>query len=222
MERGWQNATLTEGGNMQREARHAAIVNLVRQRGFVSIDVLAQHFNVTPQTMRRDINELSDQELLQRYHGGAGLTSSVEPTSHATRQVQFLSRSSASPGSVFSISPTIPLFINVGTTNEEVARALLSHTGLRVITNNLQVADILCDNRSCEVIVAGGAVPRWTAPSSARRPSTSSRSSGWTSASSASAVSTPTARSSTSTTGEVRVAQAMIENRAPDLPGGRP
>ena len=55
---------------MQRDARHASIVNLVRQRGFMSIDTLAQHFNVTPQTIRRDINELSDQDLVSRYHGG--------------------------------------------------------------------------------------------------------------------------------------------------------
>ncbi len=144
---------------MQRDARHAAIVNLVRQRGFVSIDVLAQHFNVTPQTMRRDINELSDQELLQRYHGGAGLNSSVENTSYATRQVQFLSeKQRIARLCVQHIPNDSSLFINVGTTNEEVARALLSHSGLRVITNNLQVADILCENRSCEVIIAGGAV----------------------------------------------------------------
>src|SRR5262249_34105473 len=50
------------------------------------------------------------------------------------------------------------LFINIGTTNEEVARALRRHSGLRVITNNLQVATILSENPSSEVIVAGGLV----------------------------------------------------------------
>ena len=76
---------------MQREERHASIVKLVGQRGFMSIDALAQHFNVTPQTIRRDINELSDQDLVSRYHGGAGLASSVENTAYTTRQVQQLS-----------------------------------------------------------------------------------------------------------------------------------
>jgi DeoR family glycerol-3-phosphate regulon repressor len=48
------------------------------------------------------------------------------------------------------------LILNIGTTVEEVARALIHHRGLRVITNNLNVANILADNSDCEVIVAGG------------------------------------------------------------------
>ena len=50
------------------------------------------------------------------------------------------------------------LIPNIGTTTEAIARALLRHRGLRVITNNLHVADILSDNPDCEVIVAGGVV----------------------------------------------------------------
>ena len=50
------------------------------------------------------------------------------------------------------------LILNIGTTTEAVARALLGHRGLRVITNNLNVAAILSDNPDCELIVAGGLV----------------------------------------------------------------
>jgi DeoR family glycerol-3-phosphate regulon repressor len=50
------------------------------------------------------------------------------------------------------------LFINIGTTNEEVARALMAHKGLHVITNNLNVAGILSGNPDFEVIVAAGVV----------------------------------------------------------------
>lgn len=50
------------------------------------------------------------------------------------------------------------MIINIGTTTEAVARELLQHKGLRVITNNLNVAAILSDNPDCEVIVAGGLV----------------------------------------------------------------
>ena len=50
------------------------------------------------------------------------------------------------------------LIINIGTTTEAIARELLHHKGLRVITNNLNVAAILSDNPDCEVIVAGGIV----------------------------------------------------------------
>jgi DeoR family glycerol-3-phosphate regulon repressor len=50
------------------------------------------------------------------------------------------------------------LFINIGTTTEEVAKALMDHAGLRVITNNLNVASILSGKQDFEVIVAGGVV----------------------------------------------------------------
>ena len=50
------------------------------------------------------------------------------------------------------------LFLNIGTTTEAIARELLHHRGLRVITNNLNVAAILSTNADCEVIVAGGVV----------------------------------------------------------------
>jgi DeoR family glycerol-3-phosphate regulon repressor len=52
------------------------------------------------------------------------------------------------------------LFINIGTTTEEVARALSSHEGLLVITNNLNVAMLLYPHPRIEVIVAGGSVRR--------------------------------------------------------------
>ncbi len=56
------------------------------------------------------------------------------------------------------VEPGRSLFLNLGTTTEEVARALLGHKGIRVVTNNLNVAIILSDNPDAEVIVAGGLV----------------------------------------------------------------
>jgi DeoR family transcriptional regulator, glycerol-3-phosphate regulon repressor len=50
------------------------------------------------------------------------------------------------------------LILNIGTSTEAVARELLQHTGLRVITNNLNVAAILSSNPGCDVTVAGGQV----------------------------------------------------------------
>jgi DeoR family glycerol-3-phosphate regulon repressor len=50
------------------------------------------------------------------------------------------------------------LFINIGTTTEEIAKALLDHAGLRAITNNLNVAGIMSGKADFEVIVAGGVV----------------------------------------------------------------
>jgi len=150
---------MQEVGTMAQNPRQQQILDLVRQRGFMSIEALADHFSVTPQTIRRDINQLSDRELLQRYHGGAGLPSSVENIAYQTRQVQELEGKRRIAQLVARHVPNdASLFINIGTTTEEVARALLNHRGLRIITNNLHVASIMSQNANFEVIVAGGVV----------------------------------------------------------------
>jgi DeoR family glycerol-3-phosphate regulon repressor len=144
---------------MAQDTRQQQILELVRQRGFMSIEALAEHFSVTPQTVRRDINQLCDRELLQRYHGGAGLPSSVENIAYQARQVHCLEeKRRIAQLAARHIPNDASLFINIGTTTEEVARALLRHRGLRVITNNLHVASILSQNADFEVIVAGGVV----------------------------------------------------------------
>jgi DeoR family glycerol-3-phosphate regulon repressor len=144
---------------MSQDSRQQQILDLVRKRGFMSIEALADHFSVTPQTVRRDINQLCDRELLQRYHGGAGLPSSVENIAYQARQVHCLEEKRRIAEAVARHIPDdASLFINIGTTTEEVARALLRHRGLRVITNNLHVASIMSQNEGIEVIVAGGVV----------------------------------------------------------------
>jgi DeoR family glycerol-3-phosphate regulon repressor len=144
---------------MAQNDRQRQILELVRQRGFVSIDELAGHFAVTPQTVRRDINDLCAQDLLRRYHGGAGLPSSVENLAYQARQIlQHAEKRRIAALVARHIPDEASLFINIGTTTEEVARALLHHRRLKVITNNLNVARILAENGSFEIIIAGGVV----------------------------------------------------------------
>ncbi len=135
------------------------ILKQVQRQGFVTIDELAESFGVTPQTVRRDVNDLCDQGLLRRYHGGAGLPSSVENVAYTARQVLHLEEKRRIARLVAANIPDqASLFLNIGTTSEEVAKSLRDHTGLRIITNNLNVAALLSDNPSFEVIIAGGVV----------------------------------------------------------------
>jgi len=61
--------------------RHDAIVELVKKQGYVSTEELVDQFDVSPQTIRRDLNELAEQNLIMRHHGGAALPSSSVNTS---------------------------------------------------------------------------------------------------------------------------------------------
>ncbi|MCP8464424.1 DeoR/GlpR family transcriptional regulator [Pseudomonas sp. ZM23] len=139
--------------------RQQSILDLVRERGYLSIEELAQQFAVTPQTIRRDINQLAEQSLLRRYHGGAAWDSSIENTAYNTRSDQMRDEKQRIADAIASHVPdNASLFINIGTTTEAIARALLGHRNLKIITNNLHVANILGGKDDFEVLIAGGTV----------------------------------------------------------------
>jgi DeoR family transcriptional regulator, glycerol-3-phosphate regulon repressor len=140
--------------------RQALLLDAVRSRGSLSVEALAEQFEVTLQTVRRDVKLLSDAGLLARFHGGVRVPHST------TENIEYLQRQLLNEQAKQRIARTVAsqvpagcsLIINIGTTTEAIARALLHHKGLRVITNNLNVAAILSGNPDCEVIVAGGIV----------------------------------------------------------------
>ncbi|MCW5667988.1 MAG: DeoR/GlpR transcriptional regulator [Piscinibacter sp.] len=140
--------------------RQAELLEAVRTQGSMTVESLAEQFGVTLQTVRRDVKLLADEGLLARFHGGVRVPASTTENI-AYRQRQQLN-ASAKQRIARAVAKAVPegcsLILNIGTTTEAVARELLRHKGLRVITNNLNVAAILSDNPDCEVIVAGGVV----------------------------------------------------------------
>ncbi|QET01149.1 MULTISPECIES: DeoR/GlpR family DNA-binding transcription regulator [Cupriavidus] len=138
--------------------RQTALLEEVRSQGFASIDALARKFGVTLQTVRRDVNLLAENGMLTRFHGGVRMeNSTTENIAYRQRQLLNADGKARIGRAVAAAVPDgCSLILNIGTTVEEIARALIHHRGLRVITNNLHVANILADNPDCEVIVAGG------------------------------------------------------------------
>lgn len=137
--------------------RQDDILNLVKDQGFVATDQLVEIFNVTPQTIRRDINILCEKNLLQRFHGGAGQVKSTENEPYSDR---LNALTSAKKNIGHALASYIPngssLFLNIGTTTEMVAKALLNHRDLRIVTNNMNVATILSKNKDFEIMITGG------------------------------------------------------------------
>ncbi len=139
--------------------RQNTILEMARQSGRVMVDELAQRFEVTPQTIRKDLNELCDKRLLARIHGGAILSSGVENVGYdARRMIASDEKEAIGRAAAAHIPDQASLFINIGTTTEAVARALLQHSGLMVITNNLNVASLMRAYPQIEVVIAGGVV----------------------------------------------------------------
>ena len=137
--------------------RQADILALARDSGRLDVDSLAARFGVTPQTIRKDLNELCDQGLLERFHGGAMLPSGVANLAYESRrQLATDAKRLIGQRAAALIPNNCSLLINSGTTTEQVATALRSHRGLMVITNNMNVVNILRGYDEIEVIVAGG------------------------------------------------------------------
>lgn len=139
--------------------RQADIVAHVRAVGRVSVEDLAERFGVTPQTIRRDLGLLSDRGLLQRFHGGAVATSGVANFAYeARRRLATEEKRRIGLKAASLIPDDSSLVINIGTTTEQVATALRGKRGLMVITNNVNVVNILQGFEGIEVIIAGGVV----------------------------------------------------------------
>ncbi len=142
---------------MTAEERLRAIVDSVRRDGFQAIDALAAQYGVTPQTIRRDVNLLCDRGLLRRRHGGVEPPPANENLAYPARQVLNIDAKRQIAALVAAeVPPFASLFFGIGTTPEACAQALAEHQGLRVMTNNLNVALAFSRNPSCEVIIAGG------------------------------------------------------------------
>ncbi len=144
---------------MDLNERQNEILAVARASGRVMVEDLAARLQVTPQTIRKDLNDLCDRQLLARIHGGAVVTSSVENVAYeARRRIADAEKRAIGRAAAALVPDNSSLFINIGTTTEEVAKALADRPDLLVITNNLHVAMQLYPNSAIRVIVAGGQV----------------------------------------------------------------
>ncbi len=145
---------------MNSNPRQITLLSVVQAQGSVTVEYLADTLGVTLQTVRRDVQRLAEKGLLARFHGGVRVPrSTIENIAHQQREILNADGKLRIAKSVAAAVPNdCSLILNIGTTTEAIARALLQHAGLRVITNNLNVASILSANPQCEVIVVGGVV----------------------------------------------------------------
>lgn len=137
--------------------RQRDILALIETEGAQYIDHLAARYAVTTQTIRRDINALCDLGYTRRFHGGVDAPVEV-------RNISINARSILNSGAkrriahriATTIEPGATVFMGIGSTVQFVAEALRGHNGLRVVTNNIDVALALCNAPQIEVHMTGG------------------------------------------------------------------
>ncbi|NLJ62771.1 MAG: DeoR/GlpR transcriptional regulator [Alcaligenaceae bacterium] len=142
---------------MSLSTRQRHIVDLLRDKEALSVAELAHYFQVTPQTIRRDLNRLYMANLLRRHHGGAQIVHSPVNSSFQSRRIRHLPAKARIGAAVAALIPQgSSLLFGFGTTPEQVALALAQHQHLTVVTNNLAVALALNHEQSNRIVLPGG------------------------------------------------------------------
>lgn len=148
--------------NAPRQERLLALVN---ENGSMSINELATIFNVSEQTIRRDIIKLEKMELLSRYHGGVIRNNQfieiqqnqIVNKDFEIRELSYVDEKEKIAKAVAELIPDgSTVFITIGTTVEKIAKALCHKNSLRVITDSIRVANILYKNTNIEVMLPSG------------------------------------------------------------------
>lgn len=148
--------TSAAGSAASLNPRQMRILDLVRGSGYATLESLAEAFGVSTQTVRRDVIRLDEMGLLQRFHGGAGLPEDGVRLSYRQKQGLALGAKARIGAAAAALIPDgASVYLDVGTTAEAVAAALLGRRLRAVYTNSISAAAILAAGR-IDTYVAGG------------------------------------------------------------------
>jgi len=139
--------------------RREQIANQVNGMGYASIEVLAEKYKVSTQTIRRDIFALSEANLVTRVHGGAGSVSTLVNISYDARRISMLEeKQRIASAAAALIRPSQSIFMTGGSTMEIVAKELSSLSTLCIITNNIHAAIHLYSKKDIDLLMPCGRV----------------------------------------------------------------
>ena len=151
---------------MLRVERQAKMLQILRDRGFVTSDEMAQAFGITVATVRRDLKALSGQDLVELDHGGAAikdyLSRFVEPQYSAKTHLNLAEKRAIALAACELIRDGDTIILDSGTTTRQIAIALkeTNRRGITVLTNDTRVANELCADREIDVVMLGGRLRR--------------------------------------------------------------
>ena len=141
------------------EERRQRVLDLVSQRGFVSLADLAQSVRVSESTIRRDLDYWHQQGSLRRTHGGAiyvgdgaALPALEERSASQLDEKKAIARAAAA-----RMKDGDAILLDGGTTTLEVAKLLVGRS-MQIVTNSLPIANLFANNRETDLVMLGGYV----------------------------------------------------------------
>jgi len=145
---------------MYQEERHAAIIELARSNGRVDVTELAAQFDVTPETVRRDLTSLERHGVLRRVHGGAIPIERLgfEPGLTARDASMADEKARIARAALAELPAEGAILLDAGTTTARLAEVLPSDRELTVVTNAVPIAMALSARPNVTVLTVGGRV----------------------------------------------------------------
>ncbi|WP_037571058.1 DeoR/GlpR family DNA-binding transcription regulator [Phaeacidiphilus oryzae] len=159
---------MAENSNLLAEQRRAMILDEVRRRGGVRVNELTKRLNVSDMTVRRDLDALARQGVVEKVHGGAVPVveaSTHEPGFEAKSSLELTAKEDIARAAARLVPPGSAVALSGGTTTFALAHHLLQVDGLTVVTNSVRVADVFehaqrqpggAGTRGTTVVLTGG------------------------------------------------------------------
>jgi DeoR/GlpR family transcriptional regulator of sugar metabolism len=138
-------ADVSENQNLLAEQRRALILDEVRRRGGVRVNELTRKLGVSDMTVRRDLDALARQGVVEKVHGGAVPVveaSTHEPGFEAKSGLELTAKEDIARAAAAMVAPGTAIALSGGTTTYALAHQLLDVPDLTVVTNSVRVADV--------------------------------------------------------------------------------
>lgn len=144
--------------------RQQMILDQLGRDGRVEVAELSTTFQVTTETIRRDLSELQKQRRVRRVHGGAVSweINAFEPLVSVRNDLQDSEKRRLALAALAELPDSGSVIIDSGSTLTRFAEAIPHDTALRVVTNSLPIAQVLAERDHIDLIVAGGQVRKNT------------------------------------------------------------
>ncbi|WP_336323092.1 DeoR/GlpR family DNA-binding transcription regulator [Streptomyces lavendofoliae] len=148
---------MSDNQNLLAEQRRALILDEVRRRGGVRVNELTRRLSVSDMTVRRDLDALARQGVIEKVHGGAvplAEASTHEPGFEAKSSLEQGAKEDIARAAAAMAAPGSAIALSGGTTTYALAQHLLDVPDLTVVTNSVRVADVF---HTAQRTAAGGA-----------------------------------------------------------------
>lgn len=148
-----------------KEERWREILRRLGEQGRIRVGELAAQLRVSEATVRRDLEAMSTQGMLQRTHGGAVLPrpTTFEVSFDESQARARLEKQAIGAAAAALVHEGDSIIIESGSSTLELARCLIELPRLTVLTNSLVIARELAVNEDIEIMVLGGTLRRQSA-----------------------------------------------------------